>query len=213
MLCTSTIQLRALVVRFASIHTSVQRSPEHPGPNNCVTCRREIQVSHTTWRGHCLGLTEGLRNVSVVLTLHQHQQIVSCTTLCPLFARHPSSNPNQQRVIRFVRSSRSNQSSNCHHSTGSHPHSSAHPVPTTSTSLNRCARHCHQVARVQQWDSFVTVLMTMMMHHAQQLQTLYVAWKPRVKQVQSCVQQTSHFSCLGQHQILRFPDSCTGVGI
>ena len=43
--CTSAIQLRALVVQFASIHTDVQRSPEHPGPSNCVTCRRAIQVS------------------------------------------------------------------------------------------------------------------------------------------------------------------------
>ena len=56
----------------------------------------------------------------------------------------------------------------CHHSTGAHPHSLVHHlanrrVPTTSASLNRCARHYHQVARVQQWALFVTLLMEMEM--------------------------------------------------
>ena len=35
--CFLAIQLRALVARN---RTAVQRSPEHPGPSNCVTCRR-----------------------------------------------------------------------------------------------------------------------------------------------------------------------------
>ena len=39
----------------------------------------------------------------------------------------------------------------------------------------QCARHWHQLARVQQLELFVTVLMTMMIHHAQQAQTLCVA--------------------------------------
>ena len=80
------------------------------------------------------------------------------------------------------------------HSTSSHPHSSVHhlavcPVPTTSASLNQSARHCHQVTRVQQWKLLVMVLMTMMIHHAQQVQTQCLVWKPRVQQVPSCVQQ------------------------
>ena len=44
--CTSVIQHGALVVRLASIHTSVHRSPEHTSPSNCVTCPRAIQVSN-----------------------------------------------------------------------------------------------------------------------------------------------------------------------
>ena len=59
----------------------------------------------------------------------------------------------------------------CHHSTRSHPNSSVRyfancPDPTPPASLNQRARHCHQVARVQQWELLVAVLMTMMIHHA-----------------------------------------------
>ena len=44
----------------------------------------------------------------------------------------------------------------------------------------------------------MTVLVTMMiMHHAQQVQTLCVVWKPRVKQAHSCVQQVSPFFMFG----------------
>ena len=76
-LCTSVIQLRALIVRFASVHTKVQYSLQHRGQSNCVICQRAIHVSgpyDSAW------WTEGLRNVNIVLTLPQHQQIVSYTT-------------------------------------------------------------------------------------------------------------------------------------
>ena len=101
----SSILCTSLVVRCASIHTGVQRSLERPGPRNCVTCRRAIQVSQTTSRGHSLGLTDGLRNVHAVLALPQLQQIVSCAALCPVrrdqLVRHPSSNSTLHRGIRF----------------------------------------------------------------------------------------------------------------
>ena len=64
----------------------------------------------------------------------------------------------------------------CHHSTGSHPQSSVHhlancSVPTTFSFFEHVPRHGHQVARVKPWKLLVT-LMTMMIHHAQQVQTL-----------------------------------------
>ena len=82
--CTSAIQLGAPVVRFARIHTDVQRPPEHPTSQQL----RDMAKGHPgvrptrLGRGHCLGLTEGLRNVNVVLTLPQLQQIVSYAVPC-----------------------------------------------------------------------------------------------------------------------------------
>ena len=123
-LATSAIQLRALVVQFAVIHTDVQRSPEHPGPSNCVTCRRSMQMSGPCDLAcHCLGLTQGLRNVNVVLTLHQLQQFVSyaapshsieTSDLQELLVTHPSSNSirlNTGTFDLFATRSRSNRSS------------------------------------------------------------------------------------------------------
>ena len=80
-----------------------------------------------------------------------------------------SSNWIQHRVTQLVcnsfplKSPQANTRPPCHHSTGSHPHSSVHhlancSVPTTSAFLNQCARQSHQVARVQQWKFLVTVM-------------------------------------------------------
>ena len=176
---------------------------------------KSFSIETATWRGHCLALADGLHNVNIALTLPQLQPIVSCAAPCrsvetsdlqELFVRHPSSNSTPQghsicSQMVPAEIAPANTRPACHHSTSSHPHSSVHhlanyPVPTTSASLNQCARHCHQVARVQQWKLLVTVI-----HHAQQVQTLCVMWKPRVKQVHSCVEQISPFSCL-PHQRL-----------
>ena len=144
MLYTSAIQLRALVVWFASIYTDVQRSPEHPVPATARHVKEQSRCeAHTTRRDCCLGLTEGPRNVNIVLVLPQLQQIVSYTTPCwsveisnlqKLLVGHPSSNSTQQRVIRFDRNSLPLKS-----------------IQQTLDPLNQCARHCHQVAHVQQW--------------------------------------------------------------
>ena len=118
MLWNWAIQLRALVVLFASIHTSVQRSPEHAGPSNCATCQTAIQVS-----GPC-DSTESLRNVNIVLAMPQLQQIESCAAPCrvetsdlqELFVGHPSSNSTATGSFDlFATKSRSNRSSKHSH--------------------------------------------------------------------------------------------------
>ena len=43
----------------------------------------------------------------------------------------------------------------------------------------------------------MTVMITMTIHHAQQVQILCVVWKPRVEQEPSCAQQTSPFFMFG----------------
>ena len=77
--------------------------------------------AHATRRACCLGLTESLRNVNIVLTLLQLQKIVSYTTPCrsvgtsdlqKSFVGHPSSNSAQQRSCDLLATrSRSNRSS------------------------------------------------------------------------------------------------------
>ena len=78
-------------------------------PATALTCRRSLQVS--SWRGHCFGLAEDLRNVSVVQTLHQLQQYVSYSASCQsietsylqkLFTRHTSGNSVERRVARSI---------------------------------------------------------------------------------------------------------------
>ena len=70
--------------------------------------------THTTWRGRCLVLTEGLRNVNIFLTLpvfnkssatrHRAGPSRPATTQ-NYFVTHPFCNSTQQKVIRFVRNS------------------------------------------------------------------------------------------------------------
>ena len=211
--CTSAIQLRALVVRFVSIHTAFSVRLNIQVPATARVKEQSKCQAQTTRRDRSLGLTENLRNVNIVLTLSKLQQIVSCTTPClsvetsdlqKLFVGHPSSNSTQQRVIRCVRNSlplkltqqTSTRMSSLDMFTSALIGALLGKLPGSDnfTSLNQCARHCRQVARVQHCGLFVTMLMTMMIHHAQQVQTLCLTWKSRVKQVQSCVQQISPFS-------------------
>ena len=156
---------------------------------------QRLRVTHTT-RAWPLSWAD-LRppQLNIVLTLHQLQQTISCTTPC-----WSTETSDLQKFVRRAPSSKSTICSQlvpaqidpaktrpaCHHSTGSHPPSSVHhlancPFMTTSASLNQCARHCNQVARVQRWGFCATTLMTKTIHHSQQVQTLCVAWKPRVK--------------------------------
>ena len=126
--------------------------------------------AHATWRVHCLGLTENLCNGNVVQTLLPLQQIESHAASCrsietsdfqKLCVRHPSSNSVRHSAARFAPRSRSIRSSK--HSTRMSPldrftseliggQLGKLPGPRTSVSLNQCARHCHHVPRVQQWE-------------------------------------------------------------
>ena len=75
--CSSRMNINSPLTASA---TNVQRSPEHPGLSNCVTCRRAFQVSGR--RDCCLGMTESLHNVNIFLTLPQLHQIANYSASC-----------------------------------------------------------------------------------------------------------------------------------
>ena len=132
-------------------YSHVQRSPEHPGPSNCVSrCH-----AHATWRGHRLGITESLPGVSVVQTVAPASANRKPRGFLPAHRDQRPPETVRQTLIRLV----------CN----SFPLKSLQQTLHPHDHLAHCPRHCHQVARVQQQELLVAVLMTMMIHHAQQV--------------------------------------------
>ena len=230
MLCTTAIQLRALVVLFARIHTGVQRSPEHPAPSNCVTCRRAIQVSvpydlawPLSWVGRRSPQCERRSDSAPASTnlsqrgavpIRRDQQPPEIVRRAPIQQVDSTQGNSICSQLVPAQIAPANTRPACHHSTSSHPHSSVSLFEPMCSSLSSSCT-CSTVGVI-----CLTTLMTMMIHHAQQVQTLCVTWKSRMKLAQSCAQQTSpFFSCSVPHQTLNvtwfhaLPDSCTEVGI
>ena len=174
-LCTSAIQLRALVVMFASSHTDVQRSPKHPRPQQL----RDMSKSNpscqarTTRRGplswvDCRSPQCERRSDSAPASTNRERARLRAGTSGPATSRncssdtHPAIRLNTRSFDLFATRSRSNRSSK--HSTRMSsldgfasaligaPLGKLPLVPTTSASWNQCASHCHQVARVQQLE-------------------------------------------------------------
>ena len=121
--------------------------------------------AHATRRDCCLGQTESQsedRSDSLPASTNRKRAGPSRpATSRELSGTHPAIRLNKGSFELLATRSRSNRSRKhstaCQHSTG---FTSALigallancPVPTTSGSLKRCARHCHRVARVQQWE-------------------------------------------------------------
>ena len=149
-----------------------------PNPSKCVECRP-------------LRLCPPLQQI---VSYAASCQSIETSNFQKLFVRHPSSNSVQHSVARCVCNSfllNSLQQTIDRHVIARQFHIRTH----------QCARHCHQVARVQQWEVPVAVLMTMMTHNARRMQAICLMWKPRVKQVQSSVQQISPFFMFGSASV------------